>query len=55
MEYLTTGLLLLILGNMIYLERTCATLKTDVKNIKDKVNKVKKQKEEQDEQNTTGS
>jgi hypothetical protein len=55
MEYLTTGLLLLILGNMIYLERTCATLKTDVKNIKDKVNNIEEKKEEQDEQNTTSS
>ena len=55
MEYLTTGLLLLILGNMIYLERTCAILKSDVKNIKDRIDNIPKEKEDNNEKNTTSS
>lgn len=37
MEYLTTGLLFFILGNLVYLERTTATLSRDVKYLKDKL------------------
>ena len=54
-NYLTIGLLLLILGNMLYLERTCAILKKDMEYIKSKVCGNKNKKEVNNEQNTTGS
>ena len=36
-EGLIIGLLVLLLGNQIYIERTCAKLKADLKHIKERL------------------
>lgn len=37
MEYLVVGLLLFTIGNLIHLERDTATLKRDIKYLKDRL------------------
>jgi len=41
MDYLLVGLLLLILGNLIYLERTVSRLNNEVKHIKKSLEEAK--------------